>query len=79
VVGSGTAAGASVYSTFIFTESHKSHRIRQAKRDFAEEDYELRVGAVFHNGMIFYVPCRPWSALLLRRFSRRSNAANAQR
>src|ERR1700675_3633957 len=33
VVGSAAAVGASVYSTFIFTESHKPHRIRQAKRD----------------------------------------------
>src|SRR6478752_9101816 len=32
VVGSGAAAGASVYSTFIFTESPKPHRIRQAQR-----------------------------------------------
>ncbi len=32
VVGSGWAAGASVYSTFILTESHKPHRIRQANR-----------------------------------------------
>src|SRR3954447_5308059 len=32
VVGSGLAAGASVYSTFILTESHKPHGIRQANR-----------------------------------------------
>src|SRR6478609_8309746 len=32
VVASGAAAGASVYSTFIFTESPKPHRIRQAQR-----------------------------------------------
>src|SRR5262245_23282819 len=32
VVGSGWAAGASVYSTFILNEIHKSHRIRQANR-----------------------------------------------
>src|SRR6266550_8799928 len=46
VVGSGRAAGASVYSTFIFIESHKPHRIRQAKRESPEEDHELplRVG-----------------------------------
>src|SRR6476469_5263379 len=41
VAGSGWATGASVYSTFILTESHKAHRIRQAKRDSAEEDHEL--------------------------------------
>src|SRR6478735_4675983 len=29
---SGGAAGASVYSTFILTKSHKPHRIRQANR-----------------------------------------------
>src|SRR6516225_294983 len=32
VVDSGGAAGASVYSTFILNEIHKSHRIRQANR-----------------------------------------------
>src|SRR5215216_270137 len=32
VVDSGWTAGASVYSTFILTESHKPHRIRQANR-----------------------------------------------
>jgi len=32
VGGSGWATGASVYSTFTLTESHKSHRIRQANR-----------------------------------------------
>src|SRR5438045_5669037 len=47
VVGSGRAAGASVYSTFILIESHKPHRIRQAKRDSAEEDDELGVRAGF--------------------------------
>ena len=78
VVGSGRAAGASVYSTFIFTESHKPHRIRQAKRDSAEEDHELRVRAAFRNGMIFCAH-RPSSESLLRRFSRRSNAANSRR
>src|SRR5512132_2162187 len=31
-IGSGWTAGASVYSTFILTESHKPHRIRQANR-----------------------------------------------
>src|SRR4029077_15278526 len=67
VVGSVWTDGASVYSTFIFTESHKPHRIRQAKRDSAEEDHELRVRAAFRNGMIFCA-WRPWSALLLRRF-----------
>src|SRR5215216_1840612 len=53
VVGSGWAAGASVYSTSIFIESHKPHRIRQAKRDCAEEDHELRMRATLRNGMIF--------------------------
>src|SRR5437763_138484 len=67
VVGSGRAVGASVYSTFIFIESHKPHRIRQANRDFAEEDRELGVRAAFRNGMIFCA-WRPWSAPLLRRF-----------
>src|SRR6266576_3753363 len=52
VVGSGRAVGASVYSTFIFIESHKPHRIRQANRDFAEEDHEAACAA-FRNGMIF--------------------------
>src|SRR6516162_5968819 len=32
VVGLGWAGGASVYSTFILSESHKPHGIRQAKR-----------------------------------------------
>src|SRR5882724_13062388 len=53
VVGSGRTAGASVYSTFIFTETHKPQGIRQAKRDSTEEDHEFRVRAAFCNGMIF--------------------------
>src|SRR5438477_1218479 len=57
VVGSGRAVGASVYSTFIFVESHKPHRIRQAKRDSVEEADELRVRAAFRNGMIFCLQC----------------------
>src|SRR5215469_9190864 len=40
VVGSGWAAGASVYSTFILNEIHKPHRIRQEKR--IQGDHELR-------------------------------------
>src|SRR6266480_1513518 len=68
VVGSGWAAGASVYSTFILTETHKPHRIRQAKRDSAKEDHELRVRAAFRNRMIFCAQCL-WSAPLLRRSS----------
>src|SRR5258708_33188173 len=39
VVGSGRAAGASVYSTFIFTESHKPQGIRQANRS-EQTDHE---------------------------------------
>jgi hypothetical protein len=42
-----------VYSTFIFTENHKPQGIRQAKRDSADEDHELRVRAPFPNGLIF--------------------------
>src|SRR4029077_14924118 len=60
VVASGRAAGASVYSTFIFTESHKPQGIRQAKRDSAEEDHKLRGRAAFRNGMIFCAHCL-WS------------------
>ena len=57
VLGSGRAVGASVYSTFIFIENHKPHRIRQAKRDSVEEADELRVRAAFRNGMIFCLQC----------------------
>jgi hypothetical protein len=60
-----------VYSTFIFTESHKPQGIRQAKRVSAEEDHKLRGRAAFRNGMIFCAHCL-WSVPLLRRFSRRS-------
>jgi len=63
VVGSGRAAGASVYSTFILTESHKPHRIRQAKRVSAEEDHDLRVRGAFRNGMIFCNSGIPWHAI----------------
>src|SRR4026208_1074671 len=37
VVGSGLATGASVYSNFILTDSHKPQGIRQAKRDSTKE------------------------------------------
>jgi hypothetical protein len=67
-----------VYSTFIFIESHKPHRIRQAKRESPEEDHELPQRAGFCNNMIF-ARSDFGNAPLLRRFSRRSNAANARR
>jgi hypothetical protein len=67
-----------VYSTFIFIESHKPRRIRQAKRESPEEDHELPQRAGFCNNMIFCAQCL-WNAPFLRRFSRRSNAANARR
>src|SRR4029453_16729058 len=53
VVGSGRGAGASLFSPFIFIESHKPHRIRQAKRESPEEDHELPQRAGFCNNMIF--------------------------
>ena len=71
---SGGAAGASVYSTFILTEAHKWDGIRQAKRESAEEDHELRVRAAFRKVPICCAQ-RLRSESLLRRFSRRSNAA----
>jgi hypothetical protein len=46
-----------VYSTFIFIESHKPHRIRQAKRESPEEDHELPLRAGFCNNMILCAQC----------------------
>jgi hypothetical protein len=43
-----------VYSTFIFTETHKPHRIRQAKRDSGEEDHESRVRTAFRKRYVFF-------------------------